>query len=253
LEKLKALLRRLPEAGPGKIAHAALGVFGLIALAVTVTAIVESFANQVDFALAHGMVTWHGRIAPVAVDAFIVMGEVLLFAGILLRWRGFWLYFYAGFLTAFGFAMSVGANVFRDTPLPLRADQAVQAIWPVTATAALTGCLIIIKRLISGPRPLPAPSAAEETPPPAQASSRREPRPPKRAARLAGLAAARDKAVRDLAAQLARTPRGEWPSARSLADDQALSGSESTRRRDAGKALELAASMSNGNHDGGGD
>lgn len=143
-------LSRAINSEPETIAHAALAVFGAIALLVTVTSIVESYANLVAFGMAHQMTAWHGIIAPVAVDSFIVMGELLLFAELLLHWYGRSLYLFAGALVFGGFAMSVGGNVFRATPLPLWADRSVQAIWPITATAALTGCLIILKRLMAG-------------------------------------------------------------------------------------------------------
>jgi len=234
VNQAKALLKRLPEAGPETIAHAALVLFGLIAFLVTITAIAESYSNLMAFGMAHGMTAWHGAIAPVAVDAFIVMGEVLLLAGILLRWTGRLLYAYAGALVVLGFGMSVGGNVFRATPLPLWADRAVQAIWPVTATAALTGCLIIIKRLLAAPG----------SPPPAPASSPRKPRPATgRAVRDPEPAAARDDLLQEMAGEISALPRDEWPAVRALARDKRLESfgwSESTRRRFADGVLDLA-------------
>jgi hypothetical protein len=239
---------------------ASLAVFGVLAAAVTITAIAESYSNLVAFSLAHQIPDWHGRIAPVAVDSFIVLGELLLFAGILLHWRGKGLYAYAVFLAVGGFAMSVGGNVFRATPLPVWADHAVQAIWPVTATAALTGCLIILKRLMNdpgrepGPSPEPASSsqARAPQPPPPDPEARREPRPVRAEARAPGpvaasgrLSAGQAAVEQEIIAELLAAG-GKLPSERELAGDPRLNGS----RRAAARILGQLKAMSNGKHDG---
>ena len=237
-------LRRIARLGPRDIAHAALAAFGGIALLVTATAIVESYANLVAFGMAHQMTAWHGMIAPVAVDSFIVMGELLLFAALLLHWHGFFLYAFAGGCVLGGFAMSVGGNVWHAaaaTP----ADRAVQAIWPVTATAALTGCLIIIKRLLYGRRRQRPAAPAVTVPPPVPA---KEPRPGRAQARAPGPAAARGKLTEAQAAlelALARELAAAGtalPAGRELAADDRLNGN----RRAAARVLALARSMSNG-------
>lgn len=75
--------------------------------------------------------------------------------------------------------------------------------------------------------------------------------PPRRAARDPGLAAALNDAEREMGAELARTEQ-PWPSARQLALDPRLTGSDSTRRRAASRAIKLALASSNGgSHDDG--
>jgi hypothetical protein len=260
-KKDKVRDRRIPE-GPEAIAYYALGAFGVIAGAVTIVAVIESYSNLVAFSLAHGIPAWHGAIAPVAVDSFIVMGELLLFAGILLHWRGWGLYLFAALLVVGGFAMSVGGNVWHSASATTL-DRAVQAIWPVTATAALTGCLIIIKRLLANrkpaaARPAKAAKAAPEPAAPGPAGSDQSedtPEPPssapdptagepraRRAVPAPGLAAARDETEAQLARELTATAQ-PWPADRALAaSDERYGGS----RRKAARVLQLAAAMSNG-------
>jgi hypothetical protein len=228
---------RLPV-GPREIAACALAAFGLIAAAVTTVAVVESYGNLLAFALAHGLSGWRAAIAPAAVDSFIVMGELLLFASILQHWRGWAPYALGSAMAAWGFALSVGGNVWHAASATV-ADRAVSAIWPVTATAGLAGGLIIAKRLIGAPR----------TPPPAPAPPPREPRV--RAARGPGQAAARsgDRAATELilARELAALPQ-PWPGQKKLArTEPRLRGSV----RSAARVKDLAASLSNGaGHDG---
>ena len=210
-------------------------------------AIAESYSNLVTFGLHHGMTAWHGAIAPLAVDAFIVMGEVMLFAALLMHLRGKGLYAYAVFLALGGFAMSVGGNIFRSVPLPVWTDRAVQAVWPVTATAALTGCLIIIKRIMAsrGAGETAVPATAAVKPSPAPASRTREPsRPvPVRAARTPGLVTASDHEAQVVLKLV--TAGHPFPSIRKLAAAE-FGG----KIRPSQRCLKLAAAQMNG---GGGD
>ena len=262
LSQDKTRFRRIRELTPQKLAYWALGAVFVIAAAITITAIVESYSNQVDFALNHQMPAWHGRIAPIAVDAFILLGELLLFAGILLRWRGWGFYAFAASLALGGFTLSVAANIWH-APIATDLNRAIQALWPVAATAALAGALLVCKRLISPPagrpaepaivmtdrdaavlEPWPAREPAAAEPPPAPGPVPREPRR-ERAARAPELAAAQAAAEKELALELAHSGK-PWPSARKVADDDRLTGSLSTRRRAAERILAGARSMSNG-------
>jgi hypothetical protein len=187
-------LRRVINSGPAAIAAVALSLFGLIAAAVTVVAIIESYSNLLAFARAHELTGWRLAIAPTAVDSFIVMGELLLFAAILNNWEGKSAYWLGGGMAVWGFLLSVGGNVWHASAAS-GIDRGVAAVWPVTATAGMAGGLIIIKRVMagrSGPGVTVAPAAAVRKPSPAP---RREPRParPVRAARTAELAAAPDR------------------------------------------------------------
>lgn len=185
-------LRRLASAirGPEDAANIALGAFWFVAAAVTIVAIVESYSNLADFAWTHQMTTWHGAIAPVAVDALIVLGETMLFIALLRHWHGASVYVLAAGLASGGFALSVAGNVFH-APAATFTDRAIQALWPSVATAALAAALVVIKRLMNDRVPQAAAPAAVQAPPPVPDRAR-EPRQeePRRAARAPGLAAA---------------------------------------------------------------
>ena len=211
---------------PHEIAGVAMAAFGLIATAVTATAIVESYSNLVAFALAYGLHGWRAAIAPLAADAFIVLGELLLFIRVLRHWKDALSLVAGALMTLWGFILSVGGNVWH-APAATVADRAVSAIWPVTATAGLAGGLIIVKRLLEGRRGLAIPAPGPTT---VQGS------------RLSDERIAVEEEIRGelLAAG------GKLPTERELAADPRLDGS----RRAAARILGQVRSMSNGKHDG---
>ena len=249
----KTRTRRIPE-GPRAIAAVALALFGLIAAAVTIVAVVESYSNLLAFARDHGLSDWRAAMAPAAVDSFVIMGELLLFAALLREWAAKSPYVIGGAMAIWGFALSVGGNVWH-APAATIADRGVSAIWPVTATAGLAGGLIIAKRLISDRKTAvpakaakaakPAAEPAPEQPPPAPDPAVREPRP-SRAARAPGLAAARDATEAQLARELTAAVQ-PWPSDRALAASDARYGGS---RRKAARVRQLAVTMSNGGGNG---
>jgi hypothetical protein len=156
------------------IARAALTAFGAIAAGVTVIAVIESYSNLLAFALAYGLAGWRAVIAPGAVDSFIVMGELLLFAAVLLRW-GKLPHVLGIAMAAWGFLLSVGGNIWHAhaaTPV----DRAVAAIWPVLATAALAGTLLIVRQVTtsSGAPAIPPARAARRGTGPAAARAAKE-------------------------------------------------------------------------------
>ena len=228
-----------PDAGrqpkvPADIARYALIAFGIIAAGVTVIAVIESYTNLYEFARAYGLSGWRASIAPGAVDSFIVMGELLLFAAILLRW-GKTAHILGAAMAAWGFLLSVGGNVWHAHAAAV-ADRAVSAIWPVTATAGLAGALLIVRQAMAArraPPPPPSPLRREE---PRRAVPRRV-----QASAPAGLAAVRAAEDRALLDKLLAWP-GPLPSARKLAE------AEHTHRRRAGKILATAKAERNG-HD----
>ncbi len=140
------LARHVPRQ-PGDIAHAALVLYGVIATAADTVALVESYSNLLAFARAYGLSGWRAAIAPGAVDSFIVMGELLLFAAILLHWGKLAHSLGAG-MAAWGFLLSVGGNVWH-APVATATDRAVSAVWPVTATVALAGALLIVRQIMT--------------------------------------------------------------------------------------------------------
>jgi hypothetical protein len=139
-------------------------------------ALTESYSNLLAFASSHGLAGWRAAIAPGAVDSFVVLGELLLFAAYLLGWRHGAPYAFGYALAAWGFLLSVGGNAWHAPAS--RIDMAVAAIWPVTAAAALAGALVITRQLM-------------ETSPPASSREPRASSPAARAARARGPAADR--------------------------------------------------------------
>ena len=239
----KHRIREMAASGPEKIAAAALTLFGLIAFAITVVAIVESYSNLLAFALDHGLHGWRAAIAPAAVDSFIVMGELLLFASVLRAWDSALAYSVGCGMAVWGFGLSVAGNVWHAsaaTPV----DRAVAAIWPVTATAGLAGGLIIIKRVMAsrGAGVTAVPARTAEKPSPVPASRIRETASgvvPGRAARTTGLVAASAHEA-EVIVRLVTAGR-PFPSIRKLA---ASDFGGSIRASD--RVLKLAAARMNG-------
>jgi hypothetical protein len=263
---------------PDSIAGTALAAFGVIAAGVTVIAVVESYSNLLAFALAYGLAGWRAAIAPGAVDSFVIMGELLLFAAILLHWGTSAHAFGAG-MAIWGFLLSVGGNVWHAHAATV-ADRVVSAIWPVTATAGLAGALMIVRQAmmaskasedaarftisnlpVAGPlipladaaaarhaetsgAPVPPGGAGTQTSPPAP-PSRGEPRrvvTPRAASRPGGLAAAKAAQDQELVARLIAAG-GPLPK------ERPLSVAESITRPRAKKVLEQArAGLNGGSH-----
>jgi hypothetical protein len=265
LRRLASAIRGIQD--PRDVANTALAAFGVIAAAVTLVSVVESYSNLAGFAWTHQMTAWHGAIAPVAVDAQIAMGELLLFIALLKHWRGWGVYALAGGLVLGGFAMSVGGNVWHAsaaTPI----DRAVQAIWPVTATAALAAALVVIKRLMNDhaqpgqqavTAPVPVVQAPLPVPPPAR-EPRRDEEPensPGGEARAPGLVAAPPARSAE-SAQLAQLSADEHAVALALMDVSPLPGEQKlhtqypgiSRRRCRAVLDTVRASRNGGSHGG---
>lgn len=215
---------------PGDIARNALIAFGVIAAGVTVIAVIESYTNLYEFARAYGLAGWRAAIAPGAVDSFIVLGELLLFAAVLLAWPKL-PHILGAAMAGWGFILSTGGNVWHAaaaTP----ADRAVSAIWPVTATAGLAGALLIVRLTMTGSR--------SQTPPSPVPHPHAEPRraaPPREASRPGGPAAAADKAI------LARLAAAGGP----LPGQRELARTEGIPRPRARQILIAAGASMNGN------
>jgi hypothetical protein len=158
----------------------ALAGFAAIAVAVTVIALVESYTNLYEFFTAHGLHGWRASLAPGCVDAFILMGELLLFAAFTRSWRlrdGAWI---GWLMAAAGFSVSVAGNVEHAAWASL-ADKATSAIFPVTAAAGLAGGLVIVKRVTDGHRAAAGGRPAAERLPASHPGTRRPAvRPPGR-------------------------------------------------------------------------
>jgi hypothetical protein len=135
----------------------ALAAFGVAAAAVTGIAMVESYTNLLAFALAHGLHGWRAAIAPGCVDSFIVMGELLLFSAMVRRWSP--VIWYGAAMAVTGLAVSVGGNVWHASVATL-VDRLVAAVFPLTATAAMAGGLMLLKRTLARHDDRPADTSA---------------------------------------------------------------------------------------------
>lgn len=124
----------------------ALTVFAAVAAGVTAVALTESYVNLYDFAITHQLYGWRARVAPLCVDTFIVMGETLLFVAFARRWRKIRDAWLAWLFIAAGFGMSVSGNIWHKQGASLT-DKLVSAVFPVTALAAMAGCLSVVHKL----------------------------------------------------------------------------------------------------------
>ena len=242
--RIDAKPRRSRERVPAtayRIACTALIAFGVVATAVTAIAVAESYSNLLAFALAHQLHGWRAAIAPAAVDSFIIMGELLLFASLVL-WDSVLAFSLGAGMAVWGFGLSVAGNVWHAAAAA-GVDRAVAAIWPVTATAGMAGGLIIIKRIMASRDAGKAvvPAAAAKTPPSDPSPRTREPHRPVTGgeAPAAGLAAA-SQHERDVVLRLI-TAGHPLPSIRTLAAAE-FDGSI----RKAERTLRLARSGVNG-------
>lgn len=222
-------------AGDG-VARKALAAFGVIAAAVTVIAVIESYSNLLAFALAYGLSGWRAAIAPGAVDSFIVLGELLLFAAVILSW-GKVLHILGVIMASWGFLLSCAGNIWH-AHAATAADRAVAAVWPVTAAAGLAGALLIARQLatVSGVPPGRARGPAGSRAPVVRGTGTG---PPRRAPRMA---------VVDEQALLARLLASgkPLPSYRSLS----LAETGMTRSAPVKRAHDAAwAAMNGGSHD----
>lgn len=164
----------------------ALTVFAVVAAGATAIALTESYVNLYDFAITHGLHGWRARVAPLCVDTFIVMGETLLFVAFARSWRKIRDAWLAWLFALFGFGMSVSGNIWHTADARL-SDRLVSAVFPVTAAAAMAGCLSVVHKL-SALRAAAQPSAAPVRETDTQTSAALVSPPPERRTRPAGQA-----------------------------------------------------------------
>jgi hypothetical protein len=128
---------------------AALTGIALIILTATTVAFVESFDGLYRFAQGHGLNGFWASVWPLQVDAFIIIGELTIFVGIVDRfnYRGKIL---AWLATLGGTVVSVVGNILHVQP-----DHATDLVWlgtaavpPIAATAGLMIGLQVLKRVL---------------------------------------------------------------------------------------------------------
>lgn len=205
-----------------------LALVALIALGASVWAMTESYADLVDFALAHGFTGWRARGAPAMVDVFIVIGELWLF--ICYARRLPWQAKVKGWLSmSVGLALSASGNIWhvRVADIPTRISFAVP---PAAATMALYIGLQAVKMYTARmhaarsheqpagvPAVSPAGAAAAHVPPP-RTSARRPAstrRPPVQSGPRAG-GAARAQSAGKRAIKPASAPLSDDPPVQSV-------------------------------------
>jgi hypothetical protein len=129
--------------------RAALITITLIVMTATLIAFVESYDGLYRFAISHGLSGVWASVWPAQVDAFIIIGELTIFVGIVDRFdtRGKIL---AWMATLGGTLVSVTGNV-----LHVGAAHAHDPVWlatagvpPIAATAGLMIGLQVLKRVI---------------------------------------------------------------------------------------------------------
>lgn len=138
--------------------HASLIGITSIILTATSVAFVESYDGLYRFAAGHGLTGFWASAWPLQVDAFIIIGELTIFIGIVDRFNaaGKWL---AWLATLGGTIVSVIGNVLHVAPA-----HSGDLVWlgtaavpPVAATAGLMIGLQVLKRVIhvGGTEPVP--------------------------------------------------------------------------------------------------
>ena len=137
----------------------ALGLIATLVLASTSASLAESYRGLVDWSSHHMVLGVWAYIWPLMVDTFVVVGELLLFVGLVDRWcrknRVF-----AWVLVAGGLAVSIASNVGHVGANATLPDRLTAAVPPIAAWAALAGALGALKRIVGDLPALVAPQKA---------------------------------------------------------------------------------------------
>jgi len=138
------------ELGGTLHAFRAAALWGIAALIVAAAgaAFAESYRGLYDWALHHGLSGFWAAAYPVQVDAFIAVGELVLFVAMVDGWKlrhraGAWA------VALLGLAASVSGNVGHVVAHDLQ-SRGTAAVPPVAAFAALWLGLTVLKRVVAG-------------------------------------------------------------------------------------------------------
>jgi len=209
--------------GAALIAIAALNVTALAA------AFAASYLGNYQWAAGHGLAGWRAYAFPLAIDTVLAMGELMLFIAVVDAFDDVWVFTLGACFVAAGLAASVAGNGWHAAA----ADPASRLTWsafPVTASIALGGGLLLLKRVMARSATQSAAAAQDDASP----STRRQPgtgvkaavtpgrRPPRRPGpNTPATRAARAARLTDLApgarAHLAQLPADQLPSVRAFA------------------------------------
>lgn len=136
----------------------AINVIVLIAAGAAVVSMIESYTNLLDFAENHQLHGWRADIAPGSVDAFIVIGEFLLFLAVYRSWNASRqmgkvkmpasMVAFGWSLAIFGFTLSVLGNLGHLVDAGA-VTRLMSAVFPVSATVGMAALLMILKRVVA--------------------------------------------------------------------------------------------------------
>lgn len=197
-----------PEAGIlASMRGAAIAATGVLVTAASAASFAESYRGLWLWARHHGLAGFWAAAFPLQVDAFIMVGELVLLVAVIDRWPARsrilpWA------VTLAGLAVSVAGNVGHVAGTSVT-NRATAAVPPLAASVAMAVGLAVLKRVVSSRRfPAGAPELeAEALPaiPAADAGAPRQPAPaalgpaPRRVARPGGKAGSGGKAIRQIA------------------------------------------------------
>lgn len=125
----------------------ALYVIAVLVIGSTCAALAESYHGLTDWANGHLVGGNYAYLWPLMVDVFTVVGEVLLFVGLIDEWKEEDRRF-AWALVSVGLAVSVAGNVGHVGVFATLPDRLTAAVPPIAAWAALAGALGALKRIV---------------------------------------------------------------------------------------------------------
>jgi Protein of unknown function (DUF2637) len=141
------LVPAAPEGVLRRFRTAALWAIGILIAAASVAAFTESYRGLYLWAVHHGLTGFWAAAAPVQVDVFIAVGELVLFVAMVDGWR--WRDRLGGWAVALlGLAVSIAGNIGHLAVADVQ-SRATAAVPPVAAFAALWLGLGVLKRIIA--------------------------------------------------------------------------------------------------------
>lgn len=151
-------------AAPGSILaaarHTALWAITLVITAATVAALAESYHALYLWAIHHGVIGGWAVAFPLFVDAFIIVGELVVLVGTIEGWT--WLArTEAWAVSVIGLAVSVAGNIGHVAAHDIQ-SRGTAAIPPVAAFGALWLGMRVLKRVLSRPAHATGPAAPEQ-------------------------------------------------------------------------------------------
>ena len=137
--------------------HLAFAMLGLLAIAGSAAAFVQSYRGLYEWAGRHGLSGLWALFWPLQVDVFIAAGELALFVVIVRQWQRRRMWMAAG-VAVIGLAVSVAGNVGHAAHADW-VSRATAAVPPLAAALALAVGLAVLKwALADVPPAVPVPA-----------------------------------------------------------------------------------------------